>query len=82
MQSNKKYPLCMFVILNMSITYPVVKLLLTLAMIRNLVQYVLGWTELILQLCPVEVHFIWNYSLFDSIGSEMAEFPEDDFSTQ
>ena len=48
MQSNKKYPLCVFVILNMSITYPVVKLLLTLAVIRNLVQYVLGWTELIL----------------------------------
>jgi len=38
----------MFVILNMSIIHPVVKLLLTLAMIINLVQYVLGGTELLL----------------------------------
>ena len=38
----------MFVILNMSIVYPVVKLLLSLAIIINLVQYVLGGTELIL----------------------------------
>ena len=58
MQSNKKYPLCMFVILNMSITYPVVKLLLTLAMIRNLVQYVLGWTELIALPCGSALHLV------------------------
>ena len=70
----------MFVILNMSIVYPVVKLLLSLAIIINPVQYVLGGTELLLQLCPAEVHFIWNYSFSYSIGSEMAEFLEDDFS--
>jgi len=48
MQSNKKYPLCMFVILNMSIVYPVVKLLLSLAIIINLVQGILFLTELVI----------------------------------